>query len=85
MTNTNNEAEVKAAAVAKEAAKAEAAKVAEAAKAEAAAAKEAAKATKSEASVVWSGGKRTYTKEVHGDAFADLAKEFAGKKNGKVV
>jgi len=72
MTNTNNEAEVKASAAA-------------AAKVEAAAAKEAAKASKSEASVVWLGGNRTYTKELHGDAFADLAKEFAGKKNGKVV
>jgi len=84
MTNTNNEAEVKAAAAAKEAARVEA----DAAKVAAAAAKEAAKAAKeakSEASVVWSGGKRTYTREVHGEAFADLAKEFAGKKNGKVV
>lgn len=28
---------------------------------------------------------RTYTQEVHGDAFLDLAKEFAGKVEGRSV
>lgn len=35
--------------------------------------------------VSWRGGTRTYTRELHGDAFADLAEEFAEKKGGKVV
>lgn len=28
---------------------------------------------------------RTYSKEVHGDAFLDNAKEFAGKEEGRAV
>lgn len=35
--------------------------------------------------VKWKGGVREYSREVHGDNFADLANEFAEKKGGKVV
>lgn len=35
--------------------------------------------------VKWRGGEREYSREVHGDNFADLAAEFADKKGGKVV
>lgn len=35
--------------------------------------------------VKWKGGEREYSRAVHGDNFADLAKEFAEKKGGKVV
>jgi hypothetical protein len=41
--------------------------------------------TKGSASVEWSGGVRTYTKEVHGKDFKKFAEEFAEKKGGKVV
>ncbi len=45
----------------------------------------ASKASKNEATVTWAGNRtRTYTRELHGDKFADLAKEFATKNNGAV-
>ena len=50
-----------------------------------AAEKAAAKAAHSDsATVVWQGGERTYSREVHGDNFADLAAEFAAKKGGTI-
>ena len=57
----------------------------EAAKAAKEAEKEAAKADRHSATVRWNGGVRTYTREVHGVDFADLAAEFAEKKGGEVV
>lgn len=57
----------------------------EAAKAAKEAEKEAAKAAKSSVSVVWNEGMRVYTRELHGDDFEALAKEFATKKGGQVV
>jgi hypothetical protein len=57
----------------------------DAAKAAAQAEKDAAKAAKSSVSVTWSGGARTYSREIHGDNFNELAKEFAKKHNGQVV
>ncbi len=56
-----------------------------AAKAEKEAEKAAAKAGKDSATVSWSGGTRTYTRDIHGDDFLELAKEFAGKKGGTIV
>ncbi len=47
--------------------------------------KEAAKVAKSSVVVTWNGGSREYSKAVHGDAFVELAEEFAGKKNGTVA
>lgn len=38
-----------------------------------------------EATVVWKQGERTYTKEVHGNDFADLAAQFAAKFEGTVT
>ena len=38
-----------------------------------------------EATVTWNGGSRTYSREVHGENFADLAQEFATKKGGTVA
>lgn len=35
--------------------------------------------------VKWKGGEREYSREVHGDNFADLAAEFAEKKGGTVA
>ena len=40
--------------------------------------------SKTEATVVYAGGTRTYTKEIHGKDFEKLAKQFAGKFNGEV-
>ena len=40
--------------------------------------------SKTVATVTYGGGTREYTKELHGKDFADLAKEFATKKGGKV-
>lgn len=47
--------------------------------------KEAVKASRSSATVTWRGGVRTYTREVHGEDFAELAKEFAEKKDGVIA
>lgn len=55
-----------------------------AAAAEAKAAEKAAKANATEATVVWKQGERTFTKEVHGEDFADLAAQFAAKFGGEV-
>jgi hypothetical protein len=44
-----------------------------------------AKAVKSEVTVVYRGGTRTYSKEVHGENFAELAQEFAEKKGGTIA
>ncbi len=41
--------------------------------------------TRDSVTVVWSEGMRVYTRELHGEAFEALAKEFATKKGGKVV
>ncbi len=57
----------------------------EAAKVAKVAEKEAAKADRNSATVTWNGGVRTYTRELHGDNFAELAEEFAEKKNGSVA
>ncbi len=35
--------------------------------------------------VTWNGGTRTYSKEVHGDDYEDLADEFVEKHNGTIV
>lgn len=43
------------------------------------------KGKKTEVTVTWKGGSRVYSKEVHGDDFADLANEFATKKKGTVA
>ena len=43
------------------------------------------KANKNEATVKFRGTERTYTKELHGDDFAKLAKEFSDKKGGEIV
>lgn len=72
-----------------EKAAAKAAKDAEKAAAKAAkdAEKAAAQATKDSAtsvSVAWNGGTREFSKEVHGDDFLDLAKQFAAKFNGTI-
>jgi len=40
--------------------------------------------SKTVATVTYGGGTREYTQELHGKDFADLAKEFAVKKGGKV-
>ncbi len=40
---------------------------------------------KTEVTVVYRLGTRTYTKAVHGDEFVDLAKQFAAKHDGKIV
>ena len=47
--------------------------------------KEAAKADRHSVTVVFPGGSREYTREIHGDHFEDLAAEFAGKKGGDIV
>ena len=60
----------------------------EAAKAAKEAEKEAAKAAKESrdaVSVVWGNGRREYSRKVHGDDFADLARQFAEKVRGEVV
>jgi hypothetical protein len=44
-----------------------------------------AKGKKGEVTVVYPGGQRTYSKEVHGEDFLALAKEFAAKREGKVM
>ena len=43
------------------------------------------KSDKNSATVEWLGQSRTYTREMHGDNFMALAKEFAAKKNGTLV
>jgi hypothetical protein len=43
------------------------------------------KVVKGQATVTYRGGVRTYTREVHGDDFAKLAKEFAEKRDGTVA
>lgn len=43
------------------------------------------KVDRTEATVVYRLGTRTYSKEEHGDDFMDLAKEFATKQEGKIV
>lgn len=43
------------------------------------------KVGKNSATVSWKGKTRTYSKELHGADFKELAKEFAAKVNGKVV
>lgn len=40
--------------------------------------------SKTSATVTWKQGVRTYTKELHGDKFKELAEEFATKKGGVV-
>ncbi len=47
--------------------------------------KEEAKVQGGALTVLYPGGTRTYSKEVHGDNFADLAKEFAEKKGGTIA
>lgn len=42
------------------------------------------KEKKGVAVVVWKGGRREYSEEVHGEDFEALAKEFAEKKGGKI-
>lgn len=41
--------------------------------------------SRTEVTVVYRLGTRTYTKAVHGDEFVDLAKQFAAKHDGKIV
>lgn len=73
------QAEKDAAKAAKEA-EAEAAKAAKEAEKEAAKAlKDAEKAGKDSVTVTWRGNSRVYSKEIHGDDFLALAKQFAGK------
>ncbi len=48
------------------------------------AAKAAKEAEKDSVTVVWRGKTRTYTRSVHGEKFAALAKEFADKVGGTV-
>lgn len=43
------------------------------------------KVARDSATVTWRGGTRTYTRDVHGEDFEALAKEFAGKKGGIVA
>lgn len=43
------------------------------------------KANRDSVTVTYRGGVRTYTREVHGDDFAKLAKEFAEKCDGTVA
>ncbi len=40
---------------------------------------------KTEVTVVWRLGTRSFSKAVHGADFADLAKQFAVKHEGKIV
>ena len=47
--------------------------------------KDAAKAAATSCSVEWRGQIREYSREIHGDSFADLAKQFAEKVGGQVV
>lgn len=56
-------------------------------KAKEAAAKAAAKAAGDSDSVTvqWSGGERTFTRELNGEDFAELAASFATKHNGTIV
>lgn len=42
------------------------------------------KSDKNSATVVWPGGVRVYSKDVHGEDYEDLAEEFATKKGGTV-
>lgn len=35
--------------------------------------------------VTWNGGERVYSKEIHGDEFEALAKEFAEKHKGIIA
>ncbi len=44
-----------------------------------------AKKDKNSATVTWQGQSRTYTREIHGDNFSELAEEFAEKKGGTVA
>lgn len=43
------------------------------------------KKKRTEATVTWSGGSRTYSLKVHGEDFEDLAKQFAKKFNGTLA
>jgi hypothetical protein len=43
------------------------------------------KAAKNSATVTWRGNSRTYTRELHGENFRELADEFAEKKGGEVA
>lgn len=70
---------------AEEKAAAKAAKDAEKAAAKAAADSADAPAGKGTATVSWKGQTRVYSKEEHGAAYKDLAKEFAGKVGGEVL
>jgi membrane protein involved in colicin uptake len=76
-------------ATAEEKAAAKAAKDAEKAAAKAAkdAEKAAAKAASNSDSVTvnWAAGSRVYSKELHGEDFADFAAEFAQKKGGTIA
>lgn len=40
---------------------------------------------KTSVTVTWNNGVREYSKEVHGDDFMDLAKQFAEKFNGTIA
>jgi len=42
-------------------------------------------ASKDSVSVSWNGGTREFSREVHGEEFADLADQFAAKHGGKVA
>ena len=44
-----------------------------------------AKEKRTEVTVAWSGGSRTYTQDIHGDDFEDLAKGFSTKMGGTLV
>jgi len=41
--------------------------------------------SKNSVTVTYQGGKRVYSKEIHGADYEDLAEEFATKKGGKVA
>ena len=47
--------------------------------------KAAAKAAKGSVVVSWGGGERTFSREVHGEDFADLAQQFVDKHGGTVA
>lgn len=40
---------------------------------------------KTEVTVVWRLGTRTFAKAIHGDDFVDLAKQFVAKHGGEIV
>ena len=47
--------------------------------------KAAAKSAKTSVTVSWNGGKREFSREIHGEKFADLADQFATKFGGTVA